>query len=93
MLPLFSPLLSGFKTSMYLWSLCDVPFEEILPDKCVPYDNDACLELQLFRAHLAQAVVDLKSGYGLTMVYYSNVDEVGHRSGPDSLELREEIRK
>lgn len=39
----------GIKTSLYLWSRCDVPFDGILPEKCINYDNDDCLEMMVFR--------------------------------------------
>ena len=47
----------------------------------------------LFRSHLSSAVVDLKRDFGLVMVYNSNVDQAGHERGPDSDEVKEEIKK
>ncbi len=31
--------------------------------------------------------------YSLSMIYYGNVDELGHIHGPDSPEVKEEVKK
>ena len=100
-------------TSLYMWGLCHVKFDDVLPKKCQSYDNYRCLEISLFRcvaakwpcqdtfvmmpfsrrASLANAVYDLKTDYSLIMIYYGNVDQVGHDFGPDSSELKEELKK
>lgn len=84
--------LPGVRTSIYLWSNCDVPFDGgVLPEKCRPYDNFECLRLDLFGQNLRSASADLRDGFDLAMVYYGNVDEVGHLRGPDSQALEEEL--
>ena len=67
----------GIRTSMYLWSRCDVPFEGVLPEKCVHYNNIDCLRIDLFVQNLQEAAYDLDNGFDLSMIYYGNVDEVG----------------
>ncbi len=53
---------------------------------------DVC-PLSTTRSHLAQAVVDLKKDYNLTLIYYGNIDQMGHEHGPDSKELVAELKK
>ena len=69
---------AGLKTSLYLWSRCDVAFDGTLPEKCTWYDNEDCLDLGLLEDNLIEAAADLIGGFDLTMIYYSNVDELGH---------------
>ncbi len=69
------------KTSLYLWSRCDVPFNGVLPEKCTFYNNVDVLDLSVFEDNLRQAAEDLspEGGFDLAMVYYCNVDELGHK--------------
>lgn len=83
----------GLRVTMYLWSLCHIKFEGVVPEKCVTYDNYRCLELDLFKTYLDNTLEDLKNGFDLAMVYYGNIDQVGHDFGPDTEELKEEIRQ
>ncbi len=53
----------------------------------------ASQSVDLFGNNLLSAALDLDSGFGLTMVYYTNVDHLGHEFGPDSDEIRDEIMK
>ncbi len=81
----------GLRTSLYLWSLCDVPFNGVLPEKCSPYDLLPCLSINAFGDNLDQAAQDLRDGFDLTMVYYGNVDEMGHIHGPESAQVDDEV--
>ncbi len=45
------------------------------------------------RSHLLSAVSDLKSGFDLVLLYYGNVDTQGHIHGPESGQVREEVRR
>ncbi len=36
---------------------------------------------------------DLKSGFDLVLLYYGNVDTQGHIHGPESGQVREEVRR
>ena len=51
---------TGMNTSLYYWSRCDVPFNGILPSKCIPYNNDDTYNLTLFEENLLKASEDLK---------------------------------
>ena len=81
----------GLRTSLYGWSRCDVPMEDVLPEKCLRYDSLDCLEIGYLAENLRHAADDLRDGFDLVMVYYGNVDEEGHMHGPDSPELYNEV--
>ena len=76
-----SATLEGVRTSLYLWSRCDGEFEGVLPEKCTWYDNDLCLDIDLFERNLEEAAEDLEDGFGLSMIYYSGVDDISHALG------------
>ena len=67
----------GVKTSNYMWSLCEIPFDNVLPDKCVLFDYNNCSDIDYFKEHMEGAAKDLSTeGYGLSLVYYGNIDVV-----------------
>ena len=82
---------AGLRTSLYLWSRCDVPFDGILPEKCTPYGNVKTLSPKLFEENLAAAAEDLRDGFDVTFVYFCGVDDMGHIHGPESQEVRDSI--
>ena len=52
-----SATLAGLRTSMYHWSLCQVPFteENIRPEKCVPYNNVDTIVAENFKDNLRES--------------------------------------
>ena len=87
---------AGLKTSLYLWSRCDVPFDNILPDKCYEnnYNKYDARNLTLFKNNLLSAADDINNrGYEVSFVYYGNIDHYGHKYGPDKFEVMEETIK
>lgn len=89
----------GLKTSLHHWSRCDVPFKvdgkDVMPEKCTPYSeingyNDTTVTLE---SAFDEVITDIKdNAYKVAFVYYPNVDNTGHTSGPDSNELKDEIK-
>lgn len=49
--------------------------------------------MALFDSNLASAAQDLAGGFGLAMVYYKNVDHLGHLYGPESEEIEREVQR
>ncbi len=79
--------------SLYAWGQCDVPFSGgIRPEKCLAYWEADSNTHPAFRSHLEQAAEDLSGGFGLAMVYFLNVDTVGHAEGPTGELMLKEIR-
>ena len=84
--------MAGLKTSLYLWSRCDVPFNNVLPEKC--YENNWSLydarNITLFRHNLLSAAEDINTDFDVSFVYYGNIDHYGHSYGPDSVEVMQD---
>ncbi len=73
---------------MYLWFRCDLPYgkKNTVPEKCQMQDNDRIYKVEAFGENLSAAVQDLSDGFGLVMLYHDNIDNMGHKWGPDSQE-------
>ncbi len=80
---------------MQFYSRCDVPFlvdnELVLPEKCTAYNNVDPYTAEHLETLLDETVGDLSDGFRLSIVYNSLIDEVGHRHGPDSDEVRDAV--
>ena len=86
--------LSGKRSSVYYFSRCDVPFNgDVVPEKCFHYDNVNVLNGSLFHNNLRSAFQDLEQGFDFSIIYYCNIDNIGHLQGPDSEEIGKEIEK
>ena len=83
---------AGLKTSMYLWSRCDVPFDGVLPEKCFENNRYAAWNITRLRQNLLDAANDIKNGFEVSFVYYGNVDHTGHLYGPDTVEVMHEVQ-
>ncbi len=85
---------SGLRVSMYAWMYCDIPYNnEVVPEKCLPY-NEYIVEaddVDWFGDQLFNAAIDLEEGFDLTMVYFNNIDHLGHANGPAGAEVYEGI--
>ncbi|CAL8070700.1 unnamed protein product [Orchesella dallaii] len=73
------------------WSRCDVPFNGTMPAVCSGYTGAPGVEP--IRDTLQAAVESLKGDFELVMVYGEHIDNVGHRYGPDSPELKQAVRE
>lgn len=78
---------------MYLWGHCNIKFEGIVPEKCISHNNHESVKLSVFKTYLNDSLTDLKNGFDFSMVYYQNIDTIGHDHGPDSDEIKHEIKQ
>jgi alkaline phosphatase D len=78
----------GIKTGAFHWVGSDAGINGRHPTAYRPYDSRVTPEEKL------QTVVDwIKSGFGLVLVYFSDVDSAGHTFGPDSQQVREAVAR
>ena len=77
---------------MYEWGLCDVPFNGVLPEKCLPYWETNPIGIEVFGRHLESAANDLADGFDLTFAYYINVDTLGHTESPTGQLIYDEVK-
>ncbi len=76
---------------MYNWLPCNLAFNGVTPEKCIPYstwDN-----FEKFQDNLNMAVDDLSSGVDLVMIYFGYIDTYGHTVGPESPTVAEGIER
>ncbi|CAG7718636.1 unnamed protein product [Allacma fusca] len=79
----------GKKTFLRFWSRCDVPFNEVKPFECTPYREARGTEN--IRQTFNIAVQKLKQDFDLVMVYGEHIDNIGHKYGPNSNELKQAL--
>lgn len=78
----------GIRTGTFFWPGTDAGVNGKFPDEYRRYDSRVTHEEKL------QTVVDwIKSGFGLSVVYFADVDSAGHAHGPDSEEVRAALEK
>lgn len=75
------------RVATILWSRSDVPVYGIRPEAAQGYEyvEDGLAGL---RDSLDRSVEYLEKGMDLVMAYSEHVDDIGHRYGPDSLEMK-----
>jgi len=83
----------GLRATLYAWGACDVPFNGITPEKCLPFVQSRADEIAYFETHMLDMAADLADGFDLGMAYYLNLDTLGHKASPDGGEIYEELRR
>lgn len=79
---------AGIRTAAFFWVATEAGVNGRFPTDFRNYDSAVSHEERI------QTAVDwLKQGFGLVMVYFSDVDSAGHRHGPDSPEVAAAIAK
>ncbi|ODN05640.1 Ectonucleotide pyrophosphatase/phosphodiesterase family member 6 [Orchesella cincta] len=78
------------KTFLRYWSRCDVAFDQIKPDTCSGFTE--ARGAAAIKETLSVAVENLQKDYDLVMVYSEHIDNVGHKFGPESPELKQAMR-
>ncbi len=78
---------------MYAWMYCDLEYNGVTPEKCLPYDRCVLFDdnVEWFGDKLIDAAFDLEDGFDLAMVYFNRIDHMGHTYGPKSKEMAEAI--
>ncbi|XP_059172781.1 ectonucleotide pyrophosphatase/phosphodiesterase family member 5-like [Physella acuta] len=71
---------AGLKTGVYFWPGSESPIHGEMADRWMPYNSSVPFEERV------EAVVSwmARDDYDLTLVYFSEPDESGHRHGPES---------
>ena len=89
----------GFNVSLYHWSKCNVEFkigeEIVMPKYCEQYNNinTHTDNVTTFETALNGAFENItKNEIDVAFVYYPNVDNLGHKYGPDSEEIKSEVK-
>ena len=89
----------GFNVSLFHWSKCNVEFkigEEIfMPKYCEQYNNNNTHTdtVETFETALNASFENItKNEIDVAFVYYPNIDNLGHKYGPDSDQMKSEIK-
>ena len=89
----------GFNVSLFHWSKCNVEFkigeEIVMPKYCEQYNNTNTHTdtVETFETALNASFEDIKKNeIDVAFVYYPNIDNLGHKFGPDSDEIKREVK-
>jgi predicted AlkP superfamily pyrophosphatase or phosphodiesterase len=66
---------------------------DVTPERCRNYRYDSeVTTVPVFDQNLKLVVQDLKDGIDVVFLYCEVIDHIGHLHGPDSEELRENVK-
>ncbi|CAG7821731.1 unnamed protein product [Allacma fusca] len=74
------------RTFLRYWSRCDVPFNSLTPEECSGYSSAG--GVQSINKTLSVGLEKLRDGFDLVMLYGEEIDNLGHKYGPDSYEMQ-----
>ncbi|CAG7834714.1 unnamed protein product [Allacma fusca] len=81
----------GKRVFTRLWSRADVPFDGILPEEAMGYEDAPGVDA--IENTLGIGIEKLLEGFDLVMLYGEHIDNVGHAHGPDSVEIKTAVRE
>lgn len=82
---------AGLKAALYLWSRCDVPFDDVVPAVCEKFVKIPGHEI--FRTNIDNALDRFEEGYDLVQVYTEHLDNTGHTKGPETEDRKQACRE
>lgn len=82
---------AGLRAALYLWSRCDIPYDNVVPDTCEKFVKIPGADI--FRTNVDKALEKFKAGYDLVQVYTEHTDNTGHGKGPESEDVKLAVRE
>ncbi|XP_064625505.1 glycerophosphocholine cholinephosphodiesterase ENPP6-like isoform X2 [Lineus longissimus] len=79
----------GKKGALYYWPGCEVTIRNVTPALCDPYFNSP--DRIDIRYAFEKTLDNLKEGYDFIGIYVEDIDKMGHKFGPFSIEVNESV--